>query len=98
MSCFSYTFPAPVPTIMHRYIYMMVKTGARKVDEKQDLKSKQFEIDCLTQSRRATVASTGNGSTSAQRASYIFAAETADTTVRELGSSSIVLDFEQLKH
>src|SRR5438552_1551692 len=31
-------------------------------------------------------------------ASYIFAAETADTTARELGSSSIVLDFEQLKH
>ena len=88
----------PNGAMHHRCICMMVGTGARKVDEKQDLRSRQFEIDCLKQLRRATVASTGNGSTSAQRASYIFAAETADTTARELRSSSIVLDFEQLKH
>ena len=43
----------PNGAMHHRCICMMVGTGARKVDEKQNLRSKQFEIDCLKQLRPA---------------------------------------------
>ena len=88
----------PNGAMHHRYICMIVGTGVRKVDEKQNLRSRHFEIDCLEQLRREQPPQQGTEARRHSETATSLRLRQLTRLPENLALSSIVLDFEQLKH